>query len=90
MRELKALIELDEEPWAKTMSDLLVEANETVKKARQAGETALSPPVVAGFLARYGEAVRAGLAFHRSLPAASKNAQEAGPSDDPDITCSSA
>jgi len=50
------------------MSDLLVEANEAVKKAREAGLTSLSPAAVAGFVDRYWEAVRAGLAFHRSLP----------------------
>ena len=75
LRELKALIELDQEPWAKDMSDLLVEANEAVKKARQAGETALSPAAVDGFVARYWEAVRAGLAFHRSLPSLEKRAR---------------
>jgi len=68
LRELKALIEIDQEPWAKDMSDLLVEANEAVKKAREAGLTSLSPAAVAGFVDRYWEAVRAGLAFHRSLP----------------------
>jgi transposase len=75
LRELEALIELDNEPWAKDMSDLLVEANETVKKARDAGETALSPAAVEGFVARYWEAVRAGLAFHRSLPPFAKRAR---------------
>ena len=50
------------------MSDLLVAANEAVREARDAGETALPPAAVEGFVARYWEAVRAGLAFHRSLP----------------------
>jgi transposase len=68
LRELKALIEFDAEPWAKAMRDLLVEANDAVRKARQQGETALAPPAVEGFVARYWEAVRAGLAFHRALP----------------------
>ena len=75
LRELKALIAFDEEPWAKDMSDRLVEANEAVKKAREAGETALSPAAVAGFVARYWQAVRGGLAFHRSLPALEKRAR---------------
>ena len=72
LRELKALVELDKEPWAKDMSDLLVEANEAVNKARDAGETALPPAAIEGFVARYWEAVRAGLAFHRSLPSLEK------------------
>ncbi len=75
LRELKALIELDEEPWAKAMSDLLVEANAAVTSAREAGETTLSPAAVEGFVARYWEAVRAGLAFHRSLPPLEKRAR---------------
>jgi len=68
LRELKALIEIDQEPWAKDMSDLLVAANEAVNKAREGGQTALSPAAVKSFVARYWEAIRAGLAFHRSLP----------------------
>jgi transposase len=75
LRELKALIELDEEPWATDMSDLLVEAGEAVKKAREAGHTALSPLAVEDFVARYWGAVRAGLAFHRSLPPLEKRAR---------------
>lgn len=75
LRELEALIELDEEPWATDMSDLLVEAGEAVKKAREAGHTAPSPPAVEDFVARYWGAVRAGLAFHRSLPPLEKRAK---------------
>jgi transposase len=72
LRELKALIEIDQEPWAKAMSELLVEANEA---ARTAGETALPPAAVEGFVARYWEAVRAGLAFHRAMPRLEKCAK---------------
>lgn len=78
LRELKALIELDGEPWAKEMSDLLVAANAAVKTAREAGETALSPTAIEGFVARYWEAVRAGLAFHRSLPPLGRGARGRG------------
>jgi hypothetical protein len=52
LRELKALIEFDAEPWAKDMRDLLVEANDAVRKARQQDATALAPPAVAGFVTR--------------------------------------
>ena len=69
LRELKALIELDAEPWAKDMRDLLVEANDAVRKARQQGATALAQPALRRFVARYWKAVRAGLAFHRAMPA---------------------
>ena len=68
LRELKALIEFDAEPWAKDMRDLLVEANDAVRRARRQGATALAPPALRRFVARYWEAVRAGLAFHRALP----------------------
>ena len=67
LRELKALTELDEEPWAKEMSQVLIEANEAVRKARERGQTALPPAAVDGFVARYGMAVRTGLAFHRAM-----------------------
>ncbi len=75
LRELKALIELDEEPWAKDMSDLLVEANEAVRTAREEGATALPPAVIEGFVARYWKAIRAGLAYHRSLPPLERRAR---------------
>jgi transposase len=67
LRELKALIELDNEPWATDMRDLLVEANEAVKRGREAGETALPSALIQAFVDRYWQAVRLGLAFHRSL-----------------------
>ena len=68
LRELKALIEIDGEPWAAPMRDLLLEANRAVEQAREAGANSLDPPVLEGFLARYWEIVRLGLAFHRNLP----------------------
>ncbi len=68
LRELKALVEIDKEPWAAPMRDLLLEANRAVEQARQAGANSLAPPVLEGFLARYWEILRQGLAFHRNLP----------------------
>ncbi len=61
LRELKALIELDEEPWAEKMRDLLVEANDAVGQAREEGATALPPATITGFVDRYWEAIRLGL-----------------------------
>jgi transposase len=75
LRELKALIELDNEPWAKDMRDLLVEANDAVCKAREAGETALPPAALQGFVDRYWQAVRAGLSFHRAMPPLERRAR---------------
>ena len=68
LRELKALIEIDREPWAAPMRDLLLEANRAVEQAREAGATSLAPPVLEDFLARYWQILRQGLAFHRNLP----------------------
>jgi transposase len=68
LRELKALVEIDREPWAAPMRDLLLEANRAVEQAREAGATSLASPVLDGFLARYWEILRQGLAFHRNLP----------------------
>ena len=68
LRELKALVEIDREPWAAPMRDLLLEANRAVERAREAGANSLPPPVLEGFFARYWEILRLGLAFHRNLP----------------------
>jgi transposase len=68
LRELKALIEFDHEPWAAAMRDLLLEANRAVEQARQRDERALTPRLLAAFPARYFEALRQGLAHHRKLP----------------------
>jgi transposase len=68
LRELKAMIEIDGEPWAAPMRDLLLDANRAVDEAREAGATSLAPPMLEAFLARYWEIVRQGLAFHRNLP----------------------
>jgi len=68
LRELKALIEIDQEPWAAPMRDLLLEANRTVEQAREEGAISLAPAVREGFVARYWEILRQGLAFHRNLP----------------------
>ena len=68
LRELKALIEIDQEPWAAPMRDLLLEANRTVEQAREKRAISLDPAVREGFVARYWKIVRQGLAFHRNLP----------------------
>jgi len=75
LRELKALIEFDKEPWAETMRDLLLEANRTVRDAREAGATALAPATIKGFLDRYWDAIKLGFAFHRELPPPERRAR---------------
>ena len=69
LRELKALIDIDKEPWALAMRDLLAEVAKAVRQAKQAGESTLEPERVKAFVDRYWQAIREGLAFHRALPA---------------------
>ena len=68
LRELKALIEIDGETWAEAMRDLLLEAHRAVEEAKQRDQTALPAQKLEAFYARYWETLRAGLAYHRSLP----------------------
>ncbi len=65
LRELKALIEFDKEPWARAMSDLLLAANQAV---RAAGGTALSDAELQRIGARYDAIVAQGLACHEQQP----------------------
>jgi transposase len=68
LRELKALIEIEKEPWADLMRGVLLDAKAAVDAARAAGAVALPPDAVAAFLERYRATVAQGLAFHRQLP----------------------
>lgn len=68
LRELKALIEFDKEPWAEPMRDLLREACRAVDEARHTGQTALDPALEKTFHSRYWELLRLGLSYHRALP----------------------
>jgi len=68
LRELQALIEFENEPWAELMRAMLLDANAAVNKARAAGASTLATKTIAVFVARYWVAVRLGLAFHRKLP----------------------
>jgi transposase len=78
LRELQALIEFENEPWAELMRDTLLDANAAVNKARDAGASALPPETVAVFVERYWAAVRLGLAFPRQLPTMEKKANARG------------
>jgi transposase len=78
LRELKALIEFDHEPWAEPMRDLLLEANRTVAEARQRGQTALDPAVAKAFHRRYWDLLKIGLSYHRRLPRLPRHASNKG------------
>jgi transposase len=68
LRELQAVSEFDQEPWAEAMRATLVEANQAVREAKAQGVSALAPEAIKAFEDRYWAAVREGLALHRSLP----------------------
>jgi transposase len=67
LRELKALIELDHEKWARKMQVLLRRACHAVNLARERG-IALKPPLVALIERRYDAIAAEGFAYHRCLP----------------------
>ena len=68
LRELKALIEIEKEPWAKAMSDMLLAANRLVHKAGAAGQKALAQVELDRIIALYNAILRLGLDFHQAQP----------------------
>jgi transposase len=69
LRELKALIDIEKEPWAKKMSRLLVTAAKAVRRAVEQGQSAVAERVSRRIVAVYDEIVLRGLAFHEQQPA---------------------
>jgi len=67
LRELKALIDIDKEDWARRMQILLRRACRATNLARERG-MALKPRLVARIERRYDAIVADGLAFHMELP----------------------
>ena len=67
-RELKALIEIEKEPWAAKMSRLLLRANSTVRRAAEATATALTAHRFHRLDWSYDAIVARGLAFHQAQP----------------------
>ena len=68
LRELKALVEIEKEDWARKMQRLLRRACHVANLARDAG-VALKPGLVACIERRYDAIVAAGLAFHAATGA---------------------
>lgn len=78
LRELKALIEIEKEPWARAMRTLLRRACHAVNLARARG-IPLKPRLIEMIKRRYGVIVEEGLAFHaKQAPLAGKNAASEG------------
>ena len=67
LRELKALVDIEKEDWARQMQRLLRRACHVANLVRDAG-VALKPGLVACIERRYDAIVAAGLAFHEAQP----------------------
>ena len=67
LRELKALVDIEKEPWALAMSRFLRHACHAVNLARQRDKR-LNPAFLVWLNARYDRILAQGLAFHESQP----------------------
>jgi hypothetical protein len=68
LRELKAIEEIEKEPWACAMSALLNSANQLKCAAQGRGETELSASIYQSILTKYMAILAEGLAFHERQP----------------------
>jgi len=68
LRELKALIDIEKEPWARKMSKLLRIARRAVHSAENAGATALSARKRQRLSSAYDAITAEGIAFHETQP----------------------
>ena len=71
LRELKALVEIEKEDWARRMQRLLRRACHAVNLAREQ-DVPLKPALIALIERRYDAIVADGLAFHERQPALAK------------------
>jgi transposase len=67
LRELKALVEIEKEEWARKMQRLLRRACHAVNLARERGAP-LNPPLIELFRRSYDGILKEGLAFHEGQP----------------------
>ena len=72
LRELKALIEIEKEPWASKMSRLLLQACKAVARAKAQGSTMLAERIKRRILSLYDAIVMRGWLFHEQLPPLAK------------------
>ena len=73
LRELKAIEDIEKEPWATEMSAVLNSANQLRCEAQNRGETELPEPVRQGIVTRYMAILAKGLAFHERQPPLAKS-----------------
>jgi transposase len=78
LRELKALVEIEKEDWARRMQRLLRRACHAVNLAREQ-DVPLKPGLIALVERRYDAIVADGLAFHQAQPALSKTRSRGRP-----------
>ena len=71
LRELKALVEIEKEDWARKMQRLLRRACHAANLAREQ-DVPLKPGLIALIDRRYQSILAEGLAFHEHLPALAK------------------
>jgi transposase len=64
LRELKALMMFEREPWAAAMSQFLLSANRLVAELVEQGQVALADDVWADMARRYEQILEQGLTFH--------------------------
>jgi transposase len=67
LRELKALVEIEKEDWARKMQGLLRRACHAVNLAKQRGER-LKPPLIELFDRSYDRILKEGFSFHEAQP----------------------
>jgi len=79
LRELKAIEEIEKEPWATEMSALLNRANQLRCTAQDQGETELLEPVRQDIITGYMAILAEGLAFHERQPPLAKSLGARGP-----------
>lgn len=73
LRELKAIEEIEKEPWATEMSALLNSANQLRCTAQDQGETELPEPVRQDIITGYMAILAKGLSFHERQPPLAKS-----------------
>jgi transposase len=77
LRELKALIDIEKEPWARRMFRLLLKALKAVRRAVAKERTALLPRTFRRIIAIYAAIVKRGLEFHEAQPPLARKSAKA-------------
>jgi transposase len=70
LRDLRFIEEQEQEPWAKSMRELLCRMNARVRRAREKGQTRFNAPRRRAWRARYRRLLTSGFQFHRHKDAA--------------------